>query len=193
MLETLDQNLSLAINSLNSPISDQIWIWFSNKLVWIPLYLLIIVLLIHKLGWKKGLISVLAIVLCILCVDQFCNLIKNSVCRLRPCNDPKMVERGLHMLAAASASHPYGFFSAHAANAMAFAVCSAKFLKRGGPVLSLWAVLVGLSRVFVGKHFLGDVLVGFIVGAVFALIFYALTQLLFKTRTPESGSATGRV
>lgn len=190
MLETLDQNITLAINSLNSPISDQIWIWFSNRLIWIPLYLLIIVLLIHKLGWKKGLISVLAIILCILCVDQFCNLIKNSVCRLRPCNDPEIVKKGLHMLAGASASHPYGFFSAHAANAMAFAVASAKFLKRGTLPLCLWAVLVGISRVFVGKHFLGDVLAGFLVGAIIALIISALTQLLFKTRTTEATSTT---
>ncbi|MGM9753580.1 MAG: phosphatase PAP2 family protein [Candidatus Cryptobacteroides sp.] len=193
MFETLDQNISLAINSLNCPVSDQIWIWFSNKLIWIPLYLLIIVLLIHKLGWKKGLICVLAIALCILCVDQVCNLVKNSVQRLRPCNNHDMVERGLHMLAGASKSHPYGFFSAHAANAMAFAVCSAKFLKRGGPVLCLWAVLVGLSRVFVGKHFLGDVLVGFAAGLVFALIFSALTQLLFKTRTAETSLPADRV
>ena len=190
MLETLDQNITLAINSLNSPISDQIWIWFSNKLIWIPLYLLIIVLLIHKLGWKKGLISVLAIILCILCVDQFCNLIKNSVCRLRPCNDPEIVKKGLHMLAGASASHPYGFFSAHAANAMAFAVAAARFLKRGTLPLCLWAVLVGISRVFVGKHFLGDVLAGFLVGAIIALIISALTQLLFKTRTTETTSTT---
>ena len=94
------------------------------------------------------------------------------------------------MLAGASASHPYGFFSAHAANAMAFAVASAKFLKRGTLPLCLWAVLVGLSRIFVGKHFLGDVLIGFIVGAIFALIIYVLCQALFKTRTTETTSTT---
>ena len=189
-MEQLDQTITLWLNGLHCPFTDGMWLLFSNRTVWIPLYLLGAGLMIWRCGWKKGLAMVLLTALAILCVDQFCNLIKNSVCRLRPCNDPEIVKKGLHMLAGASASHPYGFFSAHAANAMAFAVASAKFLKRGTLPLCLWAVLVGISRVFVGKHFLGDVLAGFLVGAIIALIISALTQLLFKTRTTETTSTT---
>ncbi len=188
-IEHLDQNISLWINSLNTPLTDSIWTFFSDRLIWIPLYLWVLVLIIVRLGVKKGLIAVLFLVLAILCADQFCNLVKNAVCRLRPCNDPSIVKRGLHMLAGASQRHPYGFFSAHAANAMAFAVGGGMILRKviWKVSLDIWAALVGISRIFVGKHYLGDVAVGFIVGAVVALILLNICRLaLFKTRTAES-------
>ncbi len=188
-IEHLDQNISLWINSLNTPLTDSIWTFFSDRLIWIPLYLWVLVLIIVRLGVKKGLIAVLFLVLAILCADQFCNLVKNAVCRLRPCNDPSIVKRGLHMLAGASQRHPYGFFSAHAANAMAFAVGGGMILRKviWKVSLDIWAALVGISRIFVGKHYLGDVAVGFIVGAVVALILLTICRLiLFKTRTAES-------
>ncbi len=188
-IEHLDQNISLWINSLNTPLTDSIWTFFSDRLIWIPLYLWVLVLIIVRLGVKKGLIAVLFLVLAILCADQFCNLVKNAVCRLRPCNDPSIVKRGLHMLAGASQRHPYGFFSAHAANAMAFAVGGGMILRKviWKVSLDIWAAMVGISRIFVGKHYLGDVAVGFIVGAVVALILLNICRLaLFKTRTAES-------
>lgn len=194
-LEKADQDATLWINSFHSPISDQIWIWFSDRLIWIPLYLLVIGLLIKKLGWKKGLISVLAIVLCILCTDQLCNIVKNSVQRLRPCNNQVIVERGLHILAGASIRHPYGFFSAHAANAIGFATASAILLdnKTWKYILPSWAILVGLSRVFVGKHFLADVLVGFIVGALLGAVFARLCILLFNSGTAKPSDTTSGI
>lgn len=188
-IELWDQKASLAINSLNSPWSDQIWLFFSDRLIWIPLYLLIAALLVRKYGWLNGLIAILSVGLCILCVDQLCNIIKTSVARLRPCNNPDIVSQGLHMLAGASAKHPYGFFSAHAGNAMAFATASALMLKNRTwkIILPTWAILVGLSRVFVGKHFLGDVLVGLMIGDWLGAAFAWLALKLISARAAKSG------
>ena len=99
------------------------------------------------------------------------------------------------MLAGASARHPYGFFSAHAANAIGFA-CAASIILKSRTwkiVLPIWAILVGVSRVFVGKHFLGDVLVGFMVGAFFGILFARFFLWLFYTRAAKSAGASGRV
>ena len=188
-MEQLDQTITLWLNGMHCPFTDGMWLLFSNRTVWIPLYLLGAGLMIWRCGWKKGLAMVLLTALAILCVDQFANLIKNWVARPRPCNDAFMNAMGHRLLEGRSRS--YSFFSAHAANAIAFAICSAHALHPGtkrakakngrdtlstvyAVIISIWAAMVGLSRVFVGKHYLGDVLVGFIAGGIIA---FALTRL----------------
>ena len=185
-LEQADRSASLFINSLNSPLTDPVWQFFSNKLVWIPLYLAVLVFFFLKFGWKTALKCLAACVLTIVICDQFSNLIKDACARMRPCHDPWMVTHGLHMLE--GKGNLYGFFSAHAANAMGFALCSALCIKQGSGrkttaytvLIVIWVLLVGISRVFVGKHFLGDVLVGFGVGA---LVGWAVASLAFVIRT----------
>ena len=188
-MEQLDQTITLSLNGPHCPFTDGMWLLFSNRTVWIPLYLLGAGLMIWRCGWKKGLAMVLLTALAILCVDQFANLIKHWVARPRPCNGAFMNAMGPRLLEGRSRS--YSFFSAHAANAIAFAICSAHALHPGtkrakakngrdtlstvyAVIISIWAAMVGLSRVFVGKHYLGDVLVGFIAGGIIA---FALTRL----------------
>ena len=176
----LDQQLTLAINSWNSAVTDPFWAFMSMKLVWVPLYVAILALIIWKLGWKNGGILVLGTVLTIVFCDQFANLIKFSVARIRPLHDDFMVSNGLNILELGGG---YSFFSAHAANSFGLAGCTwfglknglkdspdpvnAKIVKWYGWFMFTWASLVAISRIFVGKHYLGDVIVGTIVGLVF--------------------------
>ena len=173
----LDQQLTLAINSWNSAVTDPIWAFLSMKLVWIPLYAAILALIVWKLGWKKGGILILGTVLTIVFCDQFANLIKYSVARIRPLHDDFMVSNGLNILELGGG---YSFFSAHAANSFGLAGCTwfglknglkdspdpvnAKIIKWYGWFMFTWASLVAISRIFVGKHYLGDVIVGTIAG-----------------------------
>ena len=175
----LDQQLTLAINSWNSAVTDPIWAFLSMKLVWVPLYVAILALIIWKLGWKKGGILVLGTVLTIVFCDQFANLIKFSVARIRPLHDDFMVSNGLNILELGGG---YSFFSAHAANSFGLAGCTwlglktclkdsgdpvnAKIVKWYGWFVFTWAALVAISRIFVGKHYLGDVIVGTIAGLI---------------------------
>lgn len=183
-LQALDRQITLTLNSLHCNFGDQFWQFFSLKETWYPLYALIVWLIIRRLGWKKGLTMVLAIVLTIVACDQFANLVKNSVCRLRPCYDEYMVTNGLHVLEGRGSF--YGFFSGHAANAFGFAAASSVCMEMGDGrrlrsytwMIFLWATLIGLSRIFSGKHYFGDVLVGavagFVIGYSIALIFKKL-------------------
>ena len=200
----LDQQITLTINSWNSAFTDPIWAFLSLKIVWAPLYAAIIALLIWKLGWKKGLVIVGGVLLTIGFCDQFSNLIKHAVERIRPLNDEWMVAHGLNILEWGGG---FSFFSAHAANSFGIAGSSWLGLKNclkanaegnGNPgasctttkntgcqcrlsneqickyyawVMFTWAALVGISRIFVGKHYLGDVIVGTIVGILGGLFF----------------------
>ena len=44
----------------------------------------------------------------------------------------------------------------------------------------IWAFLVAISRIFVGKHFLGDVIVGIIVGICIGLIISRLINYIIN-------------
>ena len=188
-----DQQITLTINSWNSAFSDPIWAFLSMKLVWVPLYAAILALIIWKLGWKKGGILILGTVLTIVFCDQFANLIKHSVARIRPLHDEFMVSNGLNILELGGG---YSFFSAHAANSFGLAGCTWLGLKKGladssnpadvkiikwyGWFMFTWAALVGISRIFVGKHYLGDVIVGIIVGSLAGYAFARLAYLFCR-------------
>ena len=97
-IHRFDQDLTLTINSWHSPVTDPIWEFFSNIPVWIPMYALIIAFIIWRLGWKKGLIVTAGALLTFGFCDQFSNLIKHAVGRIRPLHDEFMIAQGLHVL-----------------------------------------------------------------------------------------------
>ena len=180
-----DQLLTLKINSWHTPFTDIIWEFFSDIPVWIPMYLLIIIFVIWRLGWKRGLVVIAAALLTFGFCDQFSNIIKAATERLRPCNDPIMIENGLHIL---EKGGKYGFFSAHAANAFGLATSTFIGLRidnriryRGyGAWMFTWAALVGIRRIFVGKHYLGDVLVGTLVGIAAGMAFSLTARWIIR-------------
>lgn len=183
-IHKFDQNLTLEINSWDSPVTDPVWQFFSDIPVWIPMYVLIVACLIWRLGWKKGLIMTLAAVVTFGFCDQFSNLIKDLVCRVRPLNDAYMLENGLNVLEGASRS--FSFFSAHSANAFGLATSTLigfrldKRLKYKGYAtwMFFWASMVALSRVFVGKHYLGDILAGALIGAAAGFAFASIARII---------------
>lgn len=201
-LHKFDQGVSLKINSWDSPVTDAIWQFFSNIPVWIPMYALIVALLIWKLGWKKGLVVLAAVGLTFGFCDQLSNIVKVAVGRIRPLNDPFMIENGLNVLEKGSLS--FSFFSAHAANAFGIAACTCiafhrltaqpgkerpKWITPYILWMLAWASLVAISRVFVGKHYLGDVLTGALIGALAGYAFASLATWIcirYMTNTEET-------
>ena len=184
-LEHADRLATLEINSWHSAVTDPIWSFFSNIPVWIPMYVIIVAFILQRLGWKKGLIVVAAAALTFGFCDQSSNMIKALTERLRPCNDPFMIQNGLHILESGGV---YGFFSAHAANAFGLATSTfigirldRKLKYRGYAAwMYTWATLVAVSRIFVGKHFLGDVIVGTMVGLFAGWMFGTLAKIAIK-------------
>ncbi|MBQ2874248.1 MAG: phosphatase PAP2 family protein [Bacteroidales bacterium] len=181
-IHEFDQRLTLEINSWDSAITDPVWQFFSDIPVWIPMYVLIVAGLFWRLGWKKGLIMTLAAAATFGFCDQFSNLIKDLVCRVRPLNVAYMLENGLNVLEGASRS--FSFFSAHSANAFGLATSTLigfrldERLKYKGYAawMYFWAAMVAISRVFVGKHYLGDVIAGALIGAAAGFVFASIAK-----------------
>lgn len=181
-----DQLVTLEINSWSTPVTDVIWQFFSDIPTWIPMYFLIVGCLIWRLGWKKGLIFIGAALLTFGFCDQFSNFIKELVGRIRPLNDTFMLSNGLNVLEKGTRS--FSFFSAHSANAFGLATCTLIGFRRDSRLkyngyaawMFFWAAMVAFSRIFVGKHYLGDVIAGIIIGAAAGLFFGMIAKSICR-------------
>jgi len=179
MLERLDQQLLLFINSLNTPFWDGVMHAISGKLIWAPLYLAILIYLgiTYK---RKFYIILIFIILAATLSDQSSVLVKNIVHRLRPCNDPSLT--GLVHLVNGECGGLYGFVSSHATNSFDVAMLSLLFIRKRWYSVSIiiWASVIGFSRIYLGVHYPGDVLCGSLLGAFVGWSMYSLYILTDK-------------
>lgn len=168
-----------------------------NKLTWIPLYVLITAILFWKYNWQQALGMLLLTALAILLADQLSSeLIKKSVMRIRPCNDPDLQEQ-LQLLVHCGSG--YSFTSSHATNHFALATLFIQFLaplvKHKGykklliAGLLLWATSVAYAQVYVGVHYPLDVLAGALSGSLLGLVLCWLykkiiSEILTQMTTP---------
>ena len=176
MLERLDQQLFLFLNSFNSPFCDQVMHAISGRIIWVPLYLAILVFLGVKYK-RKFLIIVLFIILAATLSDQISVLIKNLVLRLRPCYEPSL-EGHVHVVNG-ECGGKYSFVSSHATNSFDVALLSLLFIKKRWYSISIiiWALVIGYSRIYLGVHYPGDVICGSLLGAFIGWSVYNLYVL----------------
>jgi len=77
------------------------------------------------------------------------------------------------------------FFSGHASHSMAVAVTAVTLCPPLSPVIFVMPVVVGYSRVYLGKHYPSDVVCGWIAGALIALLARRFTRGLRNRLQPE--------
>ena len=177
-----DVNVFLYFNNLGTPQWDAFWLFITEKETWIPLYILFIILLYLKFGWKKTLVAGICIALMITSADQFTNILKNGFQRFRPCHNVDI--QGMFRAIGCEGRGKYGFTSAHASNHMAVAIFVGMVLKQHYKyllyLLLVWALMIAYSRVYVGVHFTGDIFFGTIIGIIAGIVFFKLYQFILK-------------
>ncbi len=178
----LDTELFLFLNGLHADWLDPIMIFISGKLTWTPFYLVLLYLVIKNCK-KQSILIILGIILLIVCSDQISSgVFKPLFERPRPCHNEAI--KDLVYLPNGHCGGAYGFISSHACNAFALAVFITKILKtyyrKIGWVMFVWAALVAYSRIYMGVHYPGDVLVGAAVGVIIGMIVFKLYNMISR-------------
>ena len=183
MIETLthlDVRLFLFLNSFHSAFWDKIMLFASGKLTWLPLYIFILYMLFKKYRWNIWLALLFVILLITLSDQVSVHFFKNVFERLRPCHNPLLTDK-VYMVNNVCGGQ-YGFISSHAANAFALAIFTLLALKNKtySYLILLWATLVSYSRIYLGRHYPGDILTGAAVGCVLGFFVYYLMCFVFN-------------
>ena len=186
MLEQLlhiDTEILLAINGWHAPWADTLMWIISAKATWIPLYLLLIGLLVWRyrkpamtsVKWLQRVPACVVIGLAVGAADFIASgILKDLVARPRPTRVPEL--EGVLHLVNGYRSGRYGFVSSHAANTMACALLFSPIWRNKIATygLMLWVAANCYSRMYLGVHYPTDILGGLMVGALVAVVVYAM-------------------
>ena len=178
-LNNLDHELFLLINGNHSSGMDQVMATLTQKVYWIWLYVLIIYVYIKRYK-MTGFILMLGAGVSVIISDQITSgFMKPFFERLRPSHDPSL-ENVIHVVNDFRGGL-YGFASSHASTSFALAtfLCYSSYkAQKWVGILVPWAIFISFTRIYLGLHFPGDILVGALVGSLTSLIIFRLTLLI---------------
>lgn len=172
MIQQLDTDLFLFLNSINSPFWDDVMWIISARLTWVPLYL-IMLWMFYKLTDRRVILVTLFAIAGITLSDQLSvHAFKEVFLRLRPCHEPSL--EGLVHIVRGKCGGQYGFVSSHAANCFNIALFSLLLIRKRWFTITIlfWAALVSYSRVYLGVHYPGDIIGGALLGAAIGFTMY---------------------
>lgn len=181
-LITLDKHCLLAVNGSDSLYIDHVAKVLTTAVTWVPLYISLFYLVLSNNDHFLRVIGIIACAgLCVLlagAVDD--EIVKPLVARWRPTHDPEIgmlvdVVNGYR-------GGRYGFFSAHASNTFSIAVFFCWLVRSRvlSTTLVVWSLTNCWTRMYLGVHFPGDILVGltwgFLVGSFVYWVYYRVTR-----------------
>jgi len=181
-LKHIDRSIFSAINDFNSPLADEFFWIVSEGWLFLPLLGFLAVHIYRVKKIKFFVAGIICIAFTVLFCDQSSNISKHYFGRYRPTHNIELKDK-VHIVHDYHGGK-YGFFSAHAANTFGTAtflfLCMGWLSKKYRWLLFLWPITVGYSRIYLGAHYPSDILVGFMVGALWGFVFYKLFEKLLQ-------------
>ncbi len=180
-LNELDHRLTLAINGSDSLFWDNVMFTVTETASWTLVMIALLIVVFKNNTWREALVVVLALGLLIATADQLCSgLCKPMVARWRPTQDPHL----MYMIDVVQGRRAgsFGFFSGHACNTFCIAMFLSLLFRYGKLTAALffWCATTTFTRLYLGVHYLGDILVGLTVGCLLGVIFHGLLLLILR-------------
>jgi undecaprenyl-diphosphatase len=186
-----EERLFFLINGTHNNFFDCVMWVFSSIKIWTPLVLLLLINIVYKKPWKQYLPVLIILVLLFTVCDQLSShLIKPLIARPRPTHYPGIMEHVRTLFDYTGGK--FGFISGHATNSFGFAIFSSLLFRNKfyAAIVFLWAVIVAYSRIFIGVHFVSDILGGIIVGTSTGYFLYRVYSYIIKKISVKNGSFT---
>lgn len=174
-----DTELFLSLNTWGISALDPFFLAISKVTIWIPLYAFFIFFIFKKFDTKNALIIVAGAIVVTILTDQLSvHLFKNVFERLRPCWNEAI--EGQMRLVKDGCGGKFGFVSSHATNTFGFALYMGMVFKDRVnwvlPTLTIWALFISYSRVYLGVHYPLDVICGGILGSAIGITIFNLMK-----------------
>jgi undecaprenyl-diphosphatase len=185
-LEQIDQDFVLTINGIHNPWLDEFMWIVSGKFTLLPLYFLLLYAIWRKTNTKFLWQFILITVITVLVVDQLSvYAFKETFQRYRPSHNVYLADK-LHFYTSAEGEEyrggKFGFVSSHAANMMALLTLIFPIFRNDkvwvkGSLIGV-TLLVMFSRIYLGVHYLSDILFGALLG--FFIAFFVAKFTIYK-------------
>lgn len=173
----MDTLITLFFNGSGNAYLDAVAMFATKAWTWVPLYAAILYVLVREHTFRQFMIIFCGLLLTVIVADQTASTIfKPLICRLRPTHDPSIMN--IVDVVNGYRGGSYGFFSSHAANTVAVATYLSLLFRHRSTTLFLyfWAVLNCWTRLYLGVHFMGDILVGAVFGLCVGYVFHVLLR-----------------
>lgn len=178
MLE-LDRDITLALNGSDNLFWDNLMITITNTWSWTLVIITMLIIIFKNNDIREFCLILISMILMIVVADRLCSgLIKPMVARWRPTQDPQIMY--LVDIVDGYRGGRFGFFSGHSCNTFCMATFIALLFrdKIASIVYYLWAATTTYTRIYLGVHYFGDVLVGMLVGCFLGVVFYVIYDKL---------------
>ena len=189
-LEAWDRAIVLAINGLHSPWLDELMWLISGKLTWFPIWFWFVYLVFKNLK-RKHFYIFLACALASIAIADFTasQFIKEGIQRYRPSHNLLLNDK-LHFYQMSANDFyyggQYGFVSNHATNVFAilsWVTVALWYSKRWFVYLMLFsAILIVFSRIYLGVHYLSDIIGGAFWGMFISYFMYRFVYLKWTAK-----------
>ena len=194
MLEKIleyERDAFLWLNGNHNPFWDNFMWLYTGQIVWIPILLLFIFLLFYKNEWKEAVLIVLSLILLIALCDQFSSSIcKPYFSRFRPTHHPDFMD--YVNIVNDYRGGKYGFISGHATNAFGFVTFAILLFRNRLFTISIlmWGALFVYSRIYLGVHFISDIIAGILSGillgfGIYKFYVFLRNKILKKNNKPS--------